>query len=129
MSALPNSHADAEVWARDWIAAWNARDLGAVLAMFTDDVEFRSPKAVAITGHGSVHGKAALEAYWREALARIGALHFRFESAVWDGSARALVIRYIAELGAQRMIAAEIFDLDAAGKALRGTAVYGAPAD
>ncbi|GAC1629238.1 MAG: nuclear transport factor 2 family protein [Nevskia sp.] len=129
MTALPNSHAGAQSWAHDWISAWNARDLDAVLAMFTDDCEFRSPKAAAITGNGTVHGKPALEAYWREALTRIGTLRFMFEAAVWDPESRALVIRYVAELGAQRVIAAEIFDLDGAGKARRGTAVYGAPAD
>ncbi|HVX02631.1 MAG TPA: nuclear transport factor 2 family protein [Nitrososphaera sp.] len=27
-----------------WLRAWNSRDLAAVLAMYSDDVEFTSPK-------------------------------------------------------------------------------------
>lgn len=129
MLLLPTSPADAEAWALHWVAAWNRRDLPAVLDLFTDEAVFRSPKAATITGCGTVVGKAALEAYWRAALERIGHLHFGFEQANWDPAARTLLIRYIAELGAQRTLAAEILDLDADGRALCGTAVYGAPAD
>lgn len=129
MIRLPAGADEAETWARDWIAAWNAHDLAAVLARFADDVEFRSPKAAAITGRGTVRGKPALEAYWRAALAQVGALHFVFDCANWDPATQTLVIRYIAELGAQRLLAAEILDLDAQGRARRGTALYGAPAD
>ncbi len=128
MPVLPESHASAQSWAWHWINAWNSRDLEAVLSLFADEAEFRSPKAEAITGNGTVHGKAALEAYWREALMRVGTLRFAFESASWDGESRTLLIRYIAELGAQRLIAAEILDLDAHGQAHRGTALYGATA-
>lgn len=126
MSTLPVNRADAQTWARAWIAAWNARDIDAVLGFFVDNAEFRSPKAAAITGNGSVRGKPALEAYWCGALAQIGSLHFVFETADWDAEARALVIRYVAELNGQRLLAAEIFDLDETGRALRGTALYGA---
>lgn len=129
MTALPNSHAAARAWALEWIAAWNARDVPAVLARFADDVEFRSPKAAMITGNGTVHGKAALEAYWNEALRSVGTLRFVFEASSWDSEARTLVIRYVAELGAQRTLAAEILDLDDHGRARRGTALYGAAAD
>lgn len=124
-----NSAADAEAWARHWIAAWNRRDLSAVLALFSDEAVFRSPKAAAITGQGTVVGKAALEAYWQAALAGIGHIHFVFEQANWDPVTRTLLIRYVAELGAQRTLAAEILDLDPQGRSWRGTALYGAPAD
>lgn len=129
MTRLPTTAADAEAWALGWIAAWNRRDLPAVLDRFSEEAVFRSPKAAAITGQGTVVGKAALETYWRAALERIGHLHFAFEQANWDPATRTLLIRYVAELGAQRTLAAEILDLDIDGRALRGTALYGAPAD
>ena len=56
-------------------------------------------------------------------------LLFRFESVHWDAAARTLVLRYIACLGEQQVIAAEIFDFDAFGLVVCGTALYGAPAD
>lgn len=118
----------AEAWARGWIAAWNARDVDAVLARFADDIEFRSPKAAVITGHGTVRGKADLAAYWRDALSQITALRFTLEAVNWDGASRTLTIRYLAELGPQRLLAAEILDLDDDGLARVGTALYGAPA-
>jgi len=118
----------AEAWARGWIAAWNARDVDAVLARFADNVEFRSPKAAVITGSGTVRGKADLAAYWHAALGQITVLRFTLDAVNWDGASRTLTIRYIAELGPQRLLAAEILDLDDNGIARIGTALYGAPA-
>lgn len=133
MPSMPRNADTAKDWALDWaahwIAAWNARDVDAVLALFADDCRFRSPKAAAITGCGTVIGKAALRSYWTQALVGIVSLHFAFESAHWDADSRTLLIRYIAELGPQRLLAAEIFDFDADGQVTCGTALYGAPAD
>lgn len=129
MNLIPTDRESAQRWALHWIAAWNAHDIEAVLLLFADDCAFRSPKAHAVTGRGTVHGKAALRAYWTQALAGVNALLFRFESVHWDAAARTLVLRYIACLGEQRVIAAEIFDFDAYGLVIRGTALYGAPAD
>ena len=100
-----------------------------MLLLFADDCRFRSPKAQAITGHGTVHGKPALRAYWTQALAGIRSLQFRFESVHWDPQGRTLLIRYIACLGEQRVIAAEVFDFDSYGLVTCGTALYGASAD
>jgi hypothetical protein len=125
----PNDAVAAKQWAEAWIAAWNAGDLQAVLARFADTVEFSSPKAAAITGNGTVRGKAALADYWRAALAKIDSLRFTLVAAFWDPVAATLVIRYTAELGGNRVVAAEVLELDSDGRARRGTALYGAPAD
>ena len=129
MPQMPTDADTAAHWAQDWIAAWNRLDIEAVLALFADDCRFRSPKAAAITGSGTVRGKAALREYWTRAVSGIASLHFRFESAHWDASGRTLLIRYVAELGPQRLLAAEVFDFDAGGLVACGTALYGAPAD
>ena len=69
---------DADAIATEWIAAWNARDLERVLALFADDCSMTSPKIKAF-GHGdsgAVLGKAALRAYWLDALDRQPDLRF-----------------------------------------------------
>lgn len=69
--------ADAARFAAEWAAAWNARDLEAVLAHFAEDAVFTSPVAARLLGgDGIVRGKAALRAYWAEALPRSPDLHF-----------------------------------------------------
>ena len=125
----PTDAAAARAWAEAWIAAWNALDVDAVLGRFADTADFSSPKAATITGSGTVRGKAALAAYWRAALAKIGSLRFTLVAAFWDPAAATLVIRYTAELAGNRVIAAEVLELGDDGRALRGTALYGAPAD
>ncbi|MDP3294882.1 MAG: nuclear transport factor 2 family protein [Nevskia sp.] len=129
MTTMPADQLSAEHWAQHWIAAWNTRDVEAVLRLFADDCRFRSPKAATITGHGTVHGKPALRAYWQAALVAIPSLQFSFEGVHWDPAARSLLIRYVAALGAQRLLAAEIFDFDDHSLVACGTALYGAPAD
>lgn len=126
---VPVNPDSARRWAEHWIAAWNARDVEAVLALFADDCRFHSPKAATLTGRGMVSGKAALRDYWTRAVAAISQLHFELESAHWDGHGRTLLIRYLARLGGPAVLAAEVFDFAPEGRVLRGTALYGAPAD
>jgi hypothetical protein len=63
---------------RSWLEAWNAHDVDAVLAHFTEHATFTSPVAARILegSDGVVHGKAALREYWREGLNRIPDLRF-----------------------------------------------------
>lgn len=64
------SHTDAIAFAHDWASSWNSHDLPAVLAHFADDVVFTSPVAARVIpeSDGVIRGKAALTAYWAEAL-------------------------------------------------------------
>ncbi len=65
-------------FADEWAAAWNRRDVDAVLAHFHHDVVFTSPVAAEIvpSSAGVVHGKAALREYWCAALKAVPDLHF-----------------------------------------------------
>ena len=65
-------------FAEEWCAAWNRRDVDAVLAHFHDDVVFTSPYAAEFVpgSAGVVRGKAALREYWCAALAAVPDLHF-----------------------------------------------------
>jgi ketosteroid isomerase-like protein len=126
-NALPQSSADAERRAHEWAQAWNARDLATILAHFRDDVVFRTPIAAQMLGTPTLHGKAALQAYWEEALRRIGHLHFAAERAIWDPAQRELAVLYVAELDDRRTRAIERLRLDEHGQVAEADALYGAP--
>ena len=69
---------DPQQFADDWVRAWNAHDVEAVLEHFHDDVVFTSPVVARVlpdTG-GVVRGKDALRHYWTTALALLPDLHF-----------------------------------------------------
>lgn len=57
-------------FAERWIAAWNARDVEAVLRDYADDVVFTSPTAARYVREsgGTLRGKDALRRYWTIAL-------------------------------------------------------------
>jgi len=86
---------EAETFAAAWAAAWNARDVERVLAFFSEDIAFVSPTALAVVGTATVQGKAALRAYWTQAMSRIGSLKFTLDRVVWDATARELAIVYL----------------------------------
>lgn len=88
--STPEPHA----FARDWLAAWNAHDVEAVLRHFHDDVVFTSPVAARVLPEsgGVLRGKDALRRYWTEGLRLIPDLRFSVE-AVHAGVA-AIVITY-----------------------------------
>ena len=83
-----------EAFARVWIEAWNRHDLEAILSHYADDIVFTSPAAAKITGDasGRVVGKAALAAYWGEALRRIPDLRFTLRSVL--PGVESVAIRY-----------------------------------
>jgi hypothetical protein len=68
-------------FASDWLEAWNAHDLDAILGHFSDDVVFTSPLAARIVegSDGVIRGKVALRSYWSEGLQRNPDLHFEIE--------------------------------------------------
>ena len=55
-----NTRIDSQVFADRWISGWNRNDVEAVLAHFSDNVIFRSPRAKAVTGSSTVEGKSKL---------------------------------------------------------------------
>jgi ketosteroid isomerase-like protein len=84
----PNSYAD------QWVWAWNAHDIEAVLDHFSDDVVFTSPVAARVVPEsgGVVRGKAALRDYWTTAIGQQANLHFEL-IGVYSGEST-LVINY-----------------------------------
>jgi len=66
-------------FAESWIAAWNRRDVEAVLAHYS--AQFVSPVARNLVGRLILRNKKELEDYWRTALARISTLEFKLDHA------------------------------------------------
>ncbi|UJX46076.1 nuclear transport factor 2 family protein [Xanthobacter sp. YC-JY1] len=110
--------------AEAWIAAWNRRDVEAVLSAFADNARFRSPFALQVTGHAALEGRPAIEAYWRQALGRIERLEFRLLAAICDEPGQRMVVHYEATLGDTTRRACEIF-VFRGGLKIEAEALYG----
>ena len=95
--------ANPQAFAERWIAAWNARDLDAVLRMFADDAVFSSPLAAKVMPEsgGTVRGKAAMQDYWSAALAQNPELHF--ELTTLHAGVDILLIGFRMNGGAERV--------------------------
>jgi hypothetical protein len=111
----------AERLAREWLDAWNAHDLGAVLSHYADDVEFTSPFAVELTGRadGTVHGIDELRPYFARALEAFPDLRFTGLRVGLGVSSLTLCYRSVRDLDA-----AETMFLGPDGKIVRVVAHY-----
>jgi limonene-1,2-epoxide hydrolase len=111
--------------ARAWLAAFNAHDVDALIALYADDATHSSPKIRALhpdTG-GRISGKAALAAWWRDAIARLPGLRYQPSAIVADGE-RAL-IEYVRVVEGQAPLpVAEAFDVRA-GKIVASRVYHG----
>ncbi|HET8637555.1 MAG TPA: nuclear transport factor 2 family protein [Acidobacteriaceae bacterium] len=89
-------------FAGEWEAAWNRRDVEAVLNHFHEDVVFTSPvaKQIGFSEDGIVRGKDALRRYWTMGLEKTPGLHFQV-TTVYEG-VNTLVIAFKNERGADR---------------------------
>jgi ketosteroid isomerase-like protein len=108
-------------FARRYYAAWNGRDLEAILALYAEDVEFSSPyiAALGFAPDGVIHGKPMLRAYVERALERAPQLTFTPE-ALCVG-ARGNTVIYRNHRGER---AAETHEMDANGLVIRADATY-----
>lgn len=62
-----------------WISAWNTHDLKAILSLYSEDIEFRSPKIKSIYPVGATNiitNKKDLEEYFSLGLKKFSNLHF-----------------------------------------------------
>jgi hypothetical protein len=116
---------EARVFADRWARHWNGRDVEAVLAHFAEHAVFASPVALRVTGEATIHGKEALRAYWRRALANHPSLRFTINRVLWDADHSELAIIYDREVNGQHDRGAEVLTFDADGRIVRGEAFYG----
>ena len=109
-------------FADDWVAAWNAHDLDAILSHYARDVEFTSPFVAKLLGGGStvtVRGKGALGDYFRRGLAAHPDLRFELRQVLLGAESATLFYR-----SANNLTAAEVMYLDATGRVTRVAAHY-----
>lgn len=115
----------AEHFGREWIAAWNSRDLERICSHYAADIEFTSPFVTSLTGNvdGTVIRLAALRRYFSSALERFPALEFKYMFTC--AGIRTVTVVYGSVNG---LTAAETMELCAEGKIVRTFAQYsGAP--
>jgi len=111
----------AERFAAEWIAAWNAHDLGRVLSHYADDFEMSSPYIVQMAGEpsGTLRGKAAVGAYWKKALGLVPDLKFELVKVL--AGVGGIVLYY---KGARGRTVAEVLQFGADRKVVRASAYY-----
>ncbi len=106
---------------REWIAAWNARDLERVLKLYAEDIEMTSPhiNAMGFDASGTLRGKPRLREYWAAALAKVPDLHFDLNDLLV--SPDSVVVHYTNERGGK---VCEYLRLGADGKIAQGSGNY-----
>jgi ketosteroid isomerase-like protein len=118
---MPTSHDATHLAAlgREWIAAWNSRDLERVLKLYAKDAEMTSDKiqALGFDSTGTLESKAKIRIYWTKALTLLPDLHFTLIDLFI--SPDSMVVFYANERGAK---ICEYLRLDAAGKIVLGSA-------
>jgi hypothetical protein len=109
--------------AHEWVEAWNAHDLDAIMAHYDDAVELTSPVAARLLGlpDGRVAGKANLRAYFQRGLEAFPELNFHLEDVLWG--LNSVVLYYTNQRGTKT---AEFMELSAVGKVARVVANYNA---
>lgn len=118
---MPFTPQQVEVFAHEWIEAWNGRDRPQALSHYTDDFEMSSPFIVQIASEpsGKLTGKEQISAYWKAALQKHPNLHFDLLGT--SVGASSLVIHYRTNFG---RIAMEVLFLNEFGKCYRAAAHY-----
>ncbi len=104
---------------REWVEAWNSRDLERVLTMYSEDAEMTSDRIqqLSFDPSGTVHGKDRLRAYWGKALPLVPNLRFTLSETYV--SPDSIVVFYENERGNR---ICEYLRLDDARKIKQGSA-------
>ena len=120
------TNAEARQFAAEWIRNFNAKDVDAVLGHFAEDVDFTSPRAVAVAGTATLRSRPELARYWHEGVKAIRSIRFTLDYLINDETTRRLTIVYVSEIDGRKVRAAEIFEFNESRQVVRGEALYGA---
>ena len=108
-------------FAQDWVRSWNAHDLEAILAHYTDAVVLTSPVAARLLNDpsGNVRGKVALRGYFSRGLEAYPDLKFELVDVMWGLSS--VVLYYKNPVGKKTGV---FMEFDGDGKVVRVVANY-----
>lgn len=111
----------AESFARDWLAAWNDRDIERILSHYSEEIIFHSPRIARVMGNEamSLFGKKTLRDYWTKALALAPQLFFELDDILVGSDA--ITILYTNH---REELVAETFVFGPEGKVVRSVAAY-----
>jgi hypothetical protein len=117
----PLSPEAARAFAASWYAAWNSRNLDAIMAHYADSIEHSSPFIARYNGTSdpSIRGSAPLREYFARALAANPALQFHPQHLTIG--TQTVILIYRRHNGD---LAAELFAFDPAGKIVRSISHY-----
>ena len=101
------------------VATWNRRDLDAIGALYTDDVELTSPLAERVVGTSTIRGRDKAREYFEAALTRSPDLRFELVNAYGSVGSATLLMRTI-----ERKTVAEVLTLEPDLRISRVTAHY-----
>jgi hypothetical protein len=108
-------------FAEDWVQAWNAHDLDAIVSHYAPDVVLTSPVAARILDEasGAVRGTAALRSYFSFGLQAYPDLKFKLVDVLWGLSS--VVLYYKNQSGS---MSGEFMEFNADLKVIRVVANY-----
>jgi SnoaL-like domain len=120
---MPHTIAEMRAIAEQWIAAWNARDLGRIMDHYAADVEFEANTVVRRwqKADGKLLGLAELCEHFQLGLELVPNLHFELEDMFSAPSGYAVLYR---RENGNRVL--DVVELDDEGKARRVKAFYAA---
>ena len=112
-----------------WVNAWNNHDLKTVLSMYSDDIEFSSPKIKAVFPErksSKITNKLELEEYWTKALKNYPNLHFIPKQTIFQGDLCILEYYAILDGKNKKVSVIEKFEFQDDGLIKKSSAFYGA---
>lgn len=114
----------AEQFAREWINSWNEHNIGAILSHYADSIQFYSPfiPLLKFNETGVITNKDDLKKYFEIGLKTYPDLSFQFHDCFVG--INTVVLYYTSVNG---RIAAEVFELNEQGKAIKVYCNYSGP--
>ncbi|MBX7116815.1 MAG: nuclear transport factor 2 family protein [Myxococcaceae bacterium] len=99
--------------ARQWLKAFNAHDVKALVSLYDENCRHTSPKLRTLLpeSDGMIRGKPALEAWWTDALTRLPSL--RYEEVSVTADEKRAFIEYLRHVtGETPLLVAEVFEIE-----------------
>jgi predicted ester cyclase len=114
-------HVNTDEFVRDWINAWNSREIEVILSHYAEDVEFTSPFVVRLLNQpdGTLHGLTDLRSYFLKGLETYPDLRFELIEVLEGVNSVTLYYHSV-----KNLMSAEVMVLDEKGKISKVLAHY-----